>query len=153
MSGPLSEAYLAEAEAYEAAASRGPWLQGVDGYSVSGPDGGDFSELQVSIDVGDPADAAFIACARTAVPDLLAEVRQLRLQVAVLSFNAAHPVGTPVVAYPGCRPELDPAARRIETRTRTAAWLANGQTPVVMVEDYGSWIALTHVDVTAGGAE
>jgi hypothetical protein len=33
-------------------------------------------------------------------------------------FNALYPVGTPVVAYPGFRPEDDPAAERIETTTR-----------------------------------
>jgi hypothetical protein len=65
-------------------------------------------------------------------------------------FNAAHPVGTPVVAYPGVRPD-DPAAEafgvtRIVTRTRTEAWSAHG-TPVVMVNDHGAWIALTHIDV------
>lgn len=66
-------------------------------------------------------------------------------------FNGLYPVGTPVVVYPGFRPVDDPDARRIETRTRTTAWSANGgTTPVVMVEDYGSWIALTHVDVTGG---
>ena len=67
-------------------------------------------------------------------------------------FNALYPVGTPVVVYPGFRPVDDPEARRIESRTRTAAWLGGGHTPVVMVEDYGSWVALTHVDVANGGA-
>lgn len=62
-------------------------------------------------------------------------------------FNEQYPIGTPVVVYPGFRPEDAADARRIETRTKTTAWLANGHTPVVMVEDYSSWIALTHVDV------
>jgi hypothetical protein len=78
VTAPLSEEYLAEVEAREAAASPGPWLQGVDGFSVSGLKGGDLSDLQVSIDVGDTNDAAFIAMTRTAVPDLLAEVKRLQ---------------------------------------------------------------------------
>lgn len=65
-------------------------------------------------------------------------------------FNDRYPVGTPVIAYPGVRPE-DPCApslcRRVETRTRTLAWRSSAGRDVVMVEDYSSWIALTHVDV------
>lgn len=61
-------------------------------------------------------------------------------------WNALYPAGTPVVAYPGSRPERLPGARRLETRTRGAAWTMGGHTPVVMVEGYGSCIALTHVD-------
>lgn len=64
-------------------------------------------------------------------------------------FNARYPIGTPVIAYPGIRPD-DPVAdafdvTHIETRTRTKAWSAHG-TPVVMVEDHGAWISLTHID-------
>lgn len=65
-------------------------------------------------------------------------------------FNSLHPVGTPVVAYPGARPEVVPACTRLETRTRSAAQLLSGHTPVVWVEGHGACIALTHVDVTAG---
>jgi hypothetical protein len=61
-------------------------------------------------------------------------------------FNALYPVGTPVVVYPGARPEDFPSARRIETKTSTKAWSAHGR-PVVMVEGHGAWVALTHVDV------
>lgn len=61
-------------------------------------------------------------------------------------FNAAHPVGTPEVAYPGVRPEDDPKTRRIVTRTRTEAWSAHGN-PVAMVDGHGAWISLTHIDV------
>jgi hypothetical protein len=64
------------------------------------------------------------------------------------TFNALYPVGTPVVVYPGARPEDVADCRRIETATRTAAWNPHGTgDPVVMVEGYGSWIALTHVDL------
>lgn len=87
----LSESRLAEIAASEAAASKGPWLQGIDGYSVSGPDGGAFSDLQVSIDVGDPADAVFIADARTAVPELLEDNARLRALVATLERDSATP--------------------------------------------------------------
>lgn len=156
MSEPLSEEYLAEVQARCDAAHEGPWH--VDNDS---PDLNrwvtDATEL-LEINFGyrgnsNQAEAAFVACARQDVPALLAEIRRLRDQNAVLSFNFEHPVGTPVTVYPGCRPEQHPKARSIATRTRTAAWLANGTTPVVMVEDYGSWIALTHVDVTTGGGQ
>ncbi|WP_201305759.1 hypothetical protein [Streptomyces sp. GF20] len=62
------------------------------------------------------------------------------------AWNAAHPVGTPVTAFPGVRPEDDPDCERLVTRTRTAAWVLSGHTPVVMVEDHGACISLTHVD-------
>lgn len=81
-------------------------------------------------------------------------------------FNARYPVGTPVVAYPGIRPEhpvavayrkraedgrafgtTDPCTR-LDAVTRTPAWtLGHGQ-PVVSVEGYAGGIALDHVDVT-----
>ena len=155
MSAPLSESRLAEIES----AQLGEWLAGewrteyVEGdgeapayYLVKDADGTTLAELP---DWAGPV-ATLLADAHESVPELLADNAGLRLRVAVLEFNAAHPVGTPVVVYPGARPELVPDARRIETRTRTVAWLANGQTPVVMVEDYGSWVALTHVDVIGG---
>lgn len=78
MTAPMGEERLAQIAAIEAGVSAGPWLQGVDGYSVSGPEEDGLSALQVAIDVGDPADAAFIAMARDAVPELLAEVRRYR---------------------------------------------------------------------------
>jgi hypothetical protein len=61
-------------------------------------------------------------------------------------FNAAYPVGTPVVAYPDVRPELSEHCERIDTETRTEAWVAGGHTAVVMVKDHGAWIALSHID-------
>ncbi|WP_432130548.1 hypothetical protein [Streptomyces tendae] len=63
-------------------------------------------------------------------------------------FNARHPVGTPVFAYPGCRPE-DGAGTRLVTRTRTEAQLSASGHPVVWVEGEGSYISLTHVDPVA----
>lgn len=63
-------------------------------------------------------------------------------------FNELYPVGTRVVAYPSARPEDDRDCTRIETVTRTKAWLGGGHTPVVMVEGHGAWIALTHIDPT-----
>ncbi|MFC8983896.1 hypothetical protein [Streptomyces sp. NPDC057115] len=61
-------------------------------------------------------------------------------------FNALYPVGTLVFAYPGFRPEDDQNARRLVTRTRTAAQLSASGDPVVWVEGEGSYICLTHVD-------
>lgn len=65
-------------------------------------------------------------------------------------FNEQHPIGTPVRAYPGFRPEVDPSARRLDTRTRSAASVL-GDAAVVWVEGHGACIALTHIDVIEGG--
>lgn len=64
-------------------------------------------------------------------------------------WNALHPVGTPVVVYPGARPKpggdnLD--CRRIETVTTSPAWITGFGKQVVLVRDYAGWITLTHVD-------
>jgi hypothetical protein len=66
-------------------------------------------------------------------------------------FNAAYPVGTPVIAYPGVRPESKFAAgwgiARLETTTRTPAWTLGHGTPVVSVEGHAGGICLSHIDV------
>ncbi len=88
MTDPMGEERLAEIAAVVAGASPGPWLQ-VDGWTVSGPKGGGLSALRVAVDVGDPADGAFIAMARTAMPELLAEVQRQREVVAAALAKAA----------------------------------------------------------------
>lgn len=67
-------------------------------------------------------------------------------------WNERHPIGTPVIAYPGIRPEY--AAEigttqytRLETVTRTRAWNLGHGEPVVSVEGYAGGISLEHVDV------
>lgn len=65
----------------------------------------------------------------------------------VARWNRLHPVGTPVVAYPGCRPEDGPDEHLV-TRTRSKAEVLGGHTAVVWVEGHGACIALTHVDPT-----
>lgn len=81
------------------------------------------------------------------------------------TFNARYPIGTPVIAYPGIRPEhpvavayrnrveegrtfghADPCTR-LETVTRTPAWILGHGEPVVSVEGYAGGICLTHVDI------
>ncbi|MFE5514501.1 hypothetical protein ACFQ9J_28600 [Streptomyces sp. NPDC056529] len=62
-------------------------------------------------------------------------------------WNRLYPVGTPVTAYPGCRPEDDPHDERLVTRTRSKAEVLGGHTDVVWVDGHGACIALTHVDV------
>ncbi|MFE8961806.1 hypothetical protein [Streptomyces iakyrus] len=62
------------------------------------------------------------------------------------TFNSLYRIGTPVFAYPGCRPEDIPSARRLVTRTRTVAQVSASGTDVVWVEGEGSYISLTHVD-------
>lgn len=62
-------------------------------------------------------------------------------------FNARYPVGTPVLAYPGARPEDIPSATRLVTRTRTEAQpVGLDRDGVVWVEGHGAYIALTHID-------
>lgn len=66
----------------------------------------------------------------------------------VCAFNEEHPIGTPILAYPGVRPDEFPnsGARTLDTRTRSKAWVLSN-TAVVMVEDYPGGIALSHIDV------
>jgi hypothetical protein len=59
---------------------------------------------------------------------------------AVRAWNKAHPVGTPVVYWPGFR-EVD----GVWSNTRTPASVLGGHTAVVWVEGRGDCIALTHV--------
>jgi hypothetical protein len=61
-------------------------------------------------------------------------------------FNARYPIGTPVLAYPGCRPEDDPNDERLVTRTRSEAQVLGGHTDVVWVDGHGACIALSHID-------
>lgn len=63
------------------------------------------------------------------------------------TFNSRFPVGTPVVAYPGCRPEDEANDERLVTFTRSRAEVLGGHTDVVWVHGHGACIALTHVDV------
>ncbi|NUP18338.1 MAG: hypothetical protein HOZ81_20095 [Streptomyces sp.] len=63
-------------------------------------------------------------------------------------FNTRHPIGTPVFAYTGFRPEDDANARRLVTRTRTEAQSVGlDRTGVVWVDGHGAYIALSHIDV------
>lgn len=74
------------------------------------------------------------------------------------AWNAAYPVGTPVTAYPGIRPEYaaELAAKRgrtpsevptLITRTRSVAWELGHGEPVVKVDDYAGGISLEHIDL------
>ena len=65
-------------------------------------------------------------------------------------FNARYPVGTPVMAYPGARPEKFPNEKRLQTRTRSVAWTLGHGEPVVKVDGYTGGIALSRVDVIEG---
>jgi hypothetical protein len=73
------------------------------------------------------------------------------LTAQVEALNAAYPIGTPVTAYPGIRPE-DPLAERngyttVTGRTKTKVWVPRGHDrPVVMVTGHSAWIAMSHVD-------
>lgn len=80
--------------------------------------------------------------------DLVARQREA---AAVDAWNRLHPVGTPVVAYPGIKPVAEFAGwscTRLETTTRSMAWML-GSEPVVMVHGYAGGIALSHIDLRA----
>jgi hypothetical protein len=67
-------------------------------------------------------------------------------------FNDRYPIGTPVIAYPGIRPEYaktigSDSCPRLETRTRSHAWNLGHGEPVVLVDDYAGGISLEHIDV------
>ncbi|MYY79686.1 MULTISPECIES: hypothetical protein [unclassified Streptomyces] len=68
------------------------------------------------------------------------------------AFNAANPVGSPVTAYPGARPEDVADATRIDTTTRSRATVLGGHTAVVWVNGHSACIALSHIDTRPGGA-
>ncbi|WP_405944692.1 hypothetical protein [Streptomyces sp. NBC_00932] len=57
-------------------------------------------------------------------------------------WNALHPIGTPVKAYPGVHGE-----NGFTTWTTSTAWTVHGHTPVALVENYSGYIKLTHLDV------
>ncbi|MFB7672901.1 hypothetical protein ACFC26_15985 [Kitasatospora purpeofusca] len=67
-------------------------------------------------------------------------------------WNARYPVGTPVTAYPGVRPEYAASIgltdyTRLETHTRTPAWTLGDGEPVVSVDGYAGGISLQHIDL------
>ena len=66
-------------------------------------------------------------------------------------FNSLYPIGTPVIAYPACRPEDCPNDTRLVTRTRSLAQVLGGHTDVVWVDGHDSCIALDHIDVIGEG--
>ncbi len=91
MSDMLPDERLAEIEACERGTRPGPWTlrdanEG-DGWPprphwVIGTPEQVEDDWSVSVDVGDEAVGAFIAMARTAVPELLAEVKRLSVELA-----------------------------------------------------------------------
>ncbi|MEE2040082.1 hypothetical protein Q8791_22965 [Nocardiopsis sp. CT-R113] len=58
----------------------------------------------------------------------------------VAEWNAAHPVGTPVLAWPGALTD-----EPLRTRTRSRAWVLDSGYPVAMVDGYAGGILLTHL--------
>lgn len=70
-------------------------------------------------------------------------------ELTAADWNSRYPVGTPVVAYPGARPEDASDAERLITRTRSKAQTLGGHTPAVWVDGHGACISLTHVDPVA----
>ena len=87
----VREADLAEWERLAAAATPGPWRQDPGGRAGARFDDvlADGSNIAEWIE---PADAAFIAASRTALPALVAEVRRLR--EALEQVRGHHPLAT-----------------------------------------------------------
>ncbi|MFJ6239060.1 hypothetical protein ACIQH0_33830 [Streptomyces griseus] len=76
------------------------------------------------------------------------EAAKRRGQKQADDFNALHPVGTPVMAYPLTRPGVNEHFfKELDTVTRTPAWILGDGSPVVSVEGYAGGIHLSHVDV------
>ncbi|MCX4194512.1 hypothetical protein OMR07_02225 [Methylobacterium organophilum] len=69
-------------------------------------------------------------------------------QARVAAFNAAYPVGTPILVWVGQYRDGQPVATEVEAPARCA-----GKTgPMVLVREHG-WIALTHVFHRANPSE
>ena len=84
MTAPLSKDRLAEITALEAAATAGPWLREDDSTTLTRWVTDERGVLDISFGyVGNNTqdDARFVAMARTAVPELLAEVARLKTLV------------------------------------------------------------------------
>lgn len=81
----MTEARLAEIEALAVAAQPGPWSMwvGAGAPTIRNVDNGGVCRMCPGIDT-EEADGAFIAAARTDVPDLLAEIERLRAENAAL---------------------------------------------------------------------
>lgn len=66
---------------------------------------------------------------------------EARLQAQVDEFNEVYPIGTAVRAWRGVRG----GGGGIDTKTRSAAYVLSGHTPVVCVDGVAGCIALTHI--------
>lgn len=91
MTEPMTDARLTEIEALEAAATEGPWEITYDhddrpdtDLSVTFPTAiGPFTWIEHPT-AREDADSVFVAAARTAVPEMAAEIRRLRVENAAL---------------------------------------------------------------------
>lgn len=64
-----------------------------------------------------------------------------QLNKTVADFNAAHPVGTPVI-YTSVRD--DPKSAKV-TKTRSEAWVMGGHSVMVMVEGVSGGVCCEHI--------
>jgi hypothetical protein len=64
-----------------------------------------------------------------------------QLQTLCDEWNAAHPVGTPVIRYKLVNPLEDGTA----TKTRSEAWVMSGHSAMVMVEGVAGGVVLESV--------
>ena len=98
----ITENRLKELDAMEQAATKGPWRKGIERLDTVISDGSNGNEVtdewyggKLICETGHSTDVAFIVIARTAVPELIAEVRRLRECLETLahitSFSGDHP--------------------------------------------------------------
>lgn len=64
-----------------------------------------------------------------------------KLEKAAADWNAAYPIGTPVMRYKLVKPLKDGN----ETKTRSAAWVMGGHSVMVMVEGVAGGVLLESV--------
>jgi hypothetical protein len=70
-------------------------------------------------------------------------------ELAALKWNQAHPVGTPVTFWPMRNREGD----GLKAVTTSEAWLASGDTAVIMLDKVRGYVALDHVALRESDAE
>lgn len=68
------------------------------------------------------------------------KVRQQMLIGIVQDWNRRHPIGTPILFWPGA---MEGPGK--ESKVRSEAWIMPNGVAVAMVEDYAGGIALMHI--------
>lgn len=70
----------------------------------------------------------------------VASVRERMLQGIAQDWTRRHPIGTPILYWPGAM-----EGPGVESKVRSEAWVLPSGTAVAKVEGYAGGIALTHI--------